>query len=66
MSMDKSRAYDSHRPDGKPMSCSISFRIEAETVKALEEISSRNGVSKSFLIKKLIRDFVSEEKQRYE
>lgn len=48
------------RQDGKPLSCSIGFRIEADTNEKLEDICFREGISKSALIKRLIRQYVEE------
>lgn len=38
----------------------IGFRIEAETADKLEEICYRDGIGKSALIKRLIRQYVKE------
>lgn len=47
-------------PDGKTLSCSIGFRIEADTNEKLQDICIREGISKSALIKRLIRQYVEE------
>lgn len=55
------RVRDNDRvPEGKPLSCSIGFRIEADTNEKLQDICIREGISKSALIKRLIRQYVEE------
>lgn len=48
------------RQAGRTLSASISVRIEAETNDKLQEICFREGISKSALIKRLIRAYVEE------
>ncbi len=48
------------RQDGDTPACSIGCRIEADTNEKLEAICFREGISKSALIRRLIRQFVEE------
>ncbi len=55
----KVRDNDRRNPSGV-MTSSISFRIEQDTNEKLQDICIREGISKSALIKRLIRQYVEE------
>lgn len=53
------RLLDSDRrnPAGTEI-CIIGFRIEAETAKKLDKICEREGITKSTMVRRLVRKFV--------
>lgn len=53
------RDNDPRRP-GKPMVRSVSFRLEEETDEKLTDLCYREGISKSALLKRLVRQYVEE------
>lgn len=57
--MEKVRNNDP-RQEGRPMTNSISFRLERETAEKFDAICFREGMSKSAMMKRLLRQFVEE------